>query len=130
MSDPATAHLELAGVTKRFDEFIAVDSVSLKMRKGERLALLGPSGCGKTTLLNIIAGFIEETSGVVTIAGRDMSACPPHKRNIGVVFQNYAPFPHLTVYDNIAFGLKFRKLPRREIEAAVARALELVRHDP
>jgi len=124
------AHLELAGVTKRFDDFVAVDNVSLSMRKGERLALLGPSGCGKTTLLNIIAGFIEETSGGVTIAGRNMSACPPHKRNIGVVFQNYALFPHLTVYDNIAFGLKFRKLSRREIEAAVVQALEIVRLEP
>ena len=130
MSDPVNAHLELAGVTKRFDDFVAVDDVSLKMRKGERLALLGPSGCGKTTLLNIVAGFIEGTSGFVTIAGRDMSACPPHKRNIGVVFQNYALFPHLTVYDNIAFGLKFRKLSRHEIEAAVARALEIVRLEP
>jgi len=127
MSDPIKAHLELAGVTKRFDDFVAVDNVSLQMRKGERLALLGPSGCGKTTLLNIVAGFIEETSGVVTIAGRDMSAYPPHKRNIGVVFQNYALFPHLTVFNNIAFGLKFRKLSRREIDAAVARALEIVR---
>lgn len=127
MSEPFKAHLEIAGVTKRFDDFVAVDNVSFRMRKGERLALLGPSGCGKTTLLNIIAGFIEESSGRILVADRDISANPPYKRNIGVVFQNYALFPHLTVRDNIAFGLKFRKLPRREIDAAIVQALEIVR---
>jgi putative spermidine/putrescine transport system ATP-binding protein len=128
--DSVTPHLEISGITKRFDNFVAVDNVSFSMRKGERLALLGPSGCGKTTLLNIIAGFIDETAGSVRVAGRDISSSPPHKRNIGVVFQNYALFPHLTVGDNIGFGLKFRKLPRRDIEAAIARALEIVRLGP
>jgi len=123
----AKAHLELRGVTKHFASFVAVDKVSLTMRKGERLALLGPSGCGKTTLLNIIAGFIDETAGEVIIADRNMSACPPHKRDIGVVFQNYALFPHLTVFDNVAFGLKSRKFKRAEIEAAVVKALDIVR---
>jgi putative spermidine/putrescine transport system ATP-binding protein len=127
MSEPFKAHLEIAGVSKRFDGILAVDNVSFRMRKGERLALLGPSGCGKTTLLNIIAGFIDATAGHVLVADRDISANPPYKRNIGVVFQNYALFPHLTVRDNVAFGLKFRKLPRRDIDAAVAQALEIVR---
>ena len=127
MPDLTRPHLEISGVSKHFDDFVAVDNVSFGMRKGERLALLGPSGCGKTTLLNIIAGFVERTSGSVRVADQDISASPPYKRNIGVVFQNYALFPHLTVYDNIAFGLKFRKLPRRDVEAAIVRALEIVR---
>jgi putative spermidine/putrescine transport system ATP-binding protein len=99
----------------------------LKVRRGEFLTLLGPSGCGKTTLLNLIAGFLEPDSGELFIDGERVTETPPHRRSIGMVFQNYALFPHMNVADNVAFGLKMRKAPREEIKKRVAAALDIVR---
>ena len=123
----AAAHLEVAGLSKSFGAFRAVEQVSFDLARGERLALLGPSGCGKTTMLNMIAGFVPPSAGVIRIDGRDISAMPPHRRNMGVVFQNYALFPHLTVAENVNYGLRMRRIPRAEAAPAVRRALEVVR---
>ncbi len=121
------ARLELHQVTKRYNDFYAVRDVSLDVADGEFLVLLGPSGCGKTTTLRIIAGFIEATQGSVRLGGREISELPPWKRNAGLVFQNYALFPHLTVAENVAFGLEMRKVAKSEIAPRVAEALRLVR---
>ncbi|MBI3967853.1 MAG: ABC transporter ATP-binding protein, partial [Chloroflexi bacterium] len=120
-------HIELAGVTKRYGGTPAVRSVSLSIRRGEILSLLGPSGCGKTTTLNLIAGFLEPDEGVIRLAGQDVTHVPPHRRNLGMVFQSYALFPHLTIFDNIAFGLRQRKVDKSSIRERVLRALDLVR---
>ena len=119
--------VSVEGVTKSFGGATAVDDVTLKVRKGEFLTLLGPSGCGKTTLLNLIAGFLEPERGEVLIDGEVVTRVPPYLRSIGMVFQNYALFPHMTVNQNVAFGLKMRKVPATDIEARVAQALEMVR---
>ena len=121
------AGLALDRVTKRYGDFHAVRDVTLDVPNGEFLVLLGPSGCGKTTTLRMIAGFIEPTSGVVRLGGRDVTALPPWKRNAGLVFQSYALFPHLTAAENVAFGLEMRKVPPAEIASRVAEALRLVR---
>ncbi|MET0567545.1 MAG: ABC transporter ATP-binding protein [Hyphomicrobiaceae bacterium] len=121
------ARLELDTVTKRYGDFHAVRDVSLEVPDGEFLVLLGPSGCGKTTTLRIIAGFVEATSGMVRLGGQDVTALPPWKRNAGLVFQNYALFPHLTVAENVAFGLEMRKVAKADIAPRVAEALRLVR---
>ncbi len=121
------AHLELVEVTKLYGQVRAVDRVSLALPKGERLALLGPSGCGKTTTLNMIAGFLEPDAGTIRIADRDVARVPAHKRDTGMVFQSYALFPHLTVVDNVAFGLRTRKVPKAEAGARTRQALETVR---
>ena len=118
--------VELANLTKRYGETLAVEGVSLRVEEGEFFSLLGPSGCGKTTTLRMIAGFVRPNEGRVFIGGEDMTFLPPEKRGIGIVFQNYAIFPHMNVFDNIAFGLKMRKAPRREIRARVERALDQV----
>jgi putative spermidine/putrescine transport system ATP-binding protein len=123
----AVAHLELIGVEKVYGPVRAVDHVSLAIASGERLALLGPSGCGKTTTLNLIAGFLTPDAGEIRIAGRDVARLPPHKRNTGMVFQSYALFPHLTVEDNVAFGLRMRQVERAAIARRVKEALALVR---
>jgi putative spermidine/putrescine transport system ATP-binding protein len=120
-------HLELTSITKSFGQFVAVDEVSFTLDKGERLSLLGPSGCGKTTLLNVIAGFVRPNSGRIVISGRDVSNVEAYKRNIGVVFQNYALFPHLTVRENVYFGLKMRGVSRANAQSAIAKAIDLVR---
>jgi spermidine/putrescine ABC transporter ATP-binding subunit len=114
-------------ITKRFDQIVAVDSLSLDVYRGEFLSLLGPSGCGKTTTLRMIAGFVEPDAGSITIMGQDMTERPPHKRNLGMVFQSYALFPHMTVFDNVAFGLNTRKVRGKELRRRVEQALELVR---
>lgn len=101
-------------------------NLNLSVEKGEFVSLLGPSGCGKTTTLRTIAGFLKPLSGRVLIGGKDYTNVPTHKRNIGVVFQNYALFPHMSVFENVAFGLRMRKIPRQEIEKKVRRALEMV----
>ena len=123
------ARLELIGITKRYGDFKAADDISLDVADGEFVVLLGPSGCGKTTTLRIVAGFIDPTAGDVRLGGRDVTALPPWKRNAGLVFQNYALFPHVTVAENVAFGLEMRKVPNAEMAPKVAEALRLVRLD-
>lgn len=119
-------HLSLRRVSKAFGSFQALSELSLDVAAGEFFTLLGPSGCGKTTLLKCIAGFEPITAGSIFISGRDVSATPPERRDIGFVFQNYALFPTMTVAQNVAFGLEMRKCPRDEIERRVAEALRLV----
>ncbi|MBC2724067.1 MAG: ABC transporter ATP-binding protein [Desulfosporosinus sp.] len=106
------AYVRLEGISKRYGNVVAVDDVSLDITEHEFITLLGPSGSGKTTILMIVAGFIKADSGLVFIDGKDVTETPPYLRNIGVVFQNYALFPHMTVYDNITYPLKMRRIPR------------------
>jgi len=120
------AYLDVAGVDKRFRDTVVIEGLDLGVGAGEFVSLLGPSGCGKTTLLRIIAGLLAPDRGAVRLDGRDLTRLPAHKRNVGVVFQNYALFPHLTVADNVAFGLRARRRPRAEPAEAVTRALALV----
>src|SRR6476661_752181 len=121
------AQLDIEKLTKRYGDFHAVRDVSLSVADGEFLVLVGPSGCGKTTTLRMVAGFIEPTSGHVKLAGADVTLLPPWKRNTGMVFQSYALFPHLTVAQNVAFGLEMRKLAKADIDRRVDEALALVR---
>ncbi len=118
--------VRLVDVKKRFGKYEALRGITLEIRDGELFFLLGPSGCGKTTTLRIIAGLYEPDSGEVYFGDRLMNGVPPYRRNIGMVFQNYALWPHMTVYDNVAYGLKARGLPRSEIEEKVRWALDLV----
>jgi putative spermidine/putrescine transport system ATP-binding protein len=120
------ATVELRGITKRFDRVVAVDNVSLTVREGEFFSLLGPSGCGKTTTLRVIAGFIAPTAGQVLIGGRDVTNVPPHRRDTAMVFQHYALFPHKSVFENVAFGLRMRGLTQTAIREKVAQVLEMV----
>src|SRR5690242_16659795 len=119
-------HLVLDQLTKRYGEHAAVDDLSLTVEQGEFVALLGPSGCGKTTTLQMIAGFVEPTSGSVRMAERDLLAIPAAKRGLGIVFQNYALFPHMPVAGNVAFGLEMRHIAKDERERRVAETLKLV----
>jgi putative spermidine/putrescine transport system ATP-binding protein len=121
------ADLSINGLSKHYGDFYAVREVSLTIADGEFLVLLGPSGCGKTTTLRMIAGFIEPSAGHVRLAGQDVTLLPPWRRNAGMVFQSYALFPHMTVAQNVAFGLEMRKLPRADIERRVEEVLALVR---
>jgi len=121
-----TAELCIEGVTKRFGEVLALDGVSLEVAEGELLTILGPSGSGKTTLLKVVAGFETPDAGTVRVDGAAITALPPARRDIGMVFQNYALFPHLTVKGNVAFPLEMRNVARAEIERRVAEALALV----
>jgi sulfate/thiosulfate transport system ATP-binding protein len=116
----------ISGLTKRFGDFVALDDVSLHIADGSLTALLGPSGSGKTTLLRIIGGLETPDAGSVSLLGRDVTRVPPQDRGIGFVFQHYAPFKHMTVWDNVAFGLSIRKRPREEIRQRVRELLELV----
>jgi putrescine transport system ATP-binding protein len=118
--------LKIEGLTKEFDGYRAVNHVSLDIEKGEIFALLGPSGCGKSTLLRMLAGFEEPTSGRIVLDGRDLAHVPPYQCPINMMFQSYALFPHLTVWENIAFGLKREGMPKDGIEARVASMLKLV----
>jgi spermidine/putrescine transport system ATP-binding protein len=113
-------------VTKMFGEVVAVDNLSLSVEQGQLLTILGPSGCGKTTLLRIVAGFEEPTSGRIFIGGKDVTYVPPHRRPANMVFQRYALFPHLTVFENVAFGLRLKKLNENVIKDRVKRMLTLV----
>jgi spermidine/putrescine transport system ATP-binding protein len=122
----ATASVGLDGVTKRFDEVVAVDDIDLDVAQGEFFTLLGPSGCGKTTTLRIVAGFEDPTSGQVLIEGDDVAGLPAHRRPTNTVFQSYALFPHLTVEENVAFGLKRKKVGAEEVRRRVAEELERV----
>ena len=121
-----SADLRLEGVSKRFGEVRALDNVSLEVTSGELLTILGPSGSGKTTLLKVVAGFEVPDAGRVLVDGRDITALPPAKRDIGMVFQNYALFPHLTVARNVAFPLEMRNVGKTEINKRVGEALGLV----
>jgi len=131
MTEPAPTTSDAAvafdGVTRNFAEVRALDNVSLAISRGEFMTLLGPSGCGKTTLLRLAAGFLAPDSGSVAIDGKCVNDVPTYKREIGMMFQNYALFPHMSVADNIAYGLKTRRVPRHEIRKRVAEALALVK---
>ncbi len=118
--------IKINEVSRHFEENIALEEVNLEIREGEFFSLLGPSGCGKSTLLNIIAGFLEPTTGVISIGGKDVNGLPPYQRNLGMVFQNYALFPHLSVFQNVAYGLKIKKVPRNQIKQRVEESLALV----
>src|SRR5215831_8246079 len=119
--------VELRSVTKRFGSLTAVDAVTLKVRKGEFLSLLGPSGCGKTTSLRLIAGFEQPDEGEILIGGVDSVGVPPYKRQVNTVFQQYALFPHMSVLDNVAYGLKQLNISKPERYASASQALDLVR---
>ena len=122
----AAPFLQIKNVVKQFDDVYAVDDVSLEIQQGEIFALLGSSGCGKSTLLRMLAGFEMPTAGQILLAGRDLAGLPPYRRPINMMFQSYALFPHLTVWDNIAFGLRRDGLHKPEIEERVGQMLELV----
>ena len=123
---PKQVLVKIDRVTKKFDETIAVDDVSLEIKKGEIFALLGGSGSGKSTLLRMLAGFERPTEGRIFLDGVDITDMPPYERPINMMFQSYALFPHMTVAQNIAFGLKQDKIPAAEVDARVAEMLKLV----
>jgi spermidine/putrescine ABC transporter ATP-binding subunit len=134
LAPPARAHgpsrpasLKLEKVTKRYGDVTALGNASLSIAPGEFVTLLGPSGCGKTTLLNLVAGFIEADQGEIDLDGRPITHVPTWEREIGMVFQNYALFPHMTVADNVAYGLRMRRVAKAEIAERVAAALDMVR---
>ncbi|MDA0961708.1 MAG: ATP-binding cassette domain-containing protein, partial [Proteobacteria bacterium] len=114
-------------VTKRFGDFTAIDDLSLDIYEREFFALLGPSGCGKTTMMRMLAGFENPTSGRIELAGHDIVPVPPNKRAVNMMFQSYALFPHLTVWDNIAFGLRRDRMPKIDLERRVEEMLKLTR---
>jgi len=119
-------NLTLTGITHRFGDFVAIDNVSLDIRAGELLALLGPSGCGKSTLLRIVSGFIRQTQGTILFDNERVDHLPPNRRGVGIVFQNYALFPHMSVRRNVAYGLEAHHWPRARIPTRVQEMLELV----
>src|ERR1700712_4234141 len=121
--------IKVRNVTKRFGDFVALDDVSVEIPTGSLTALLGPSGGGKSTLLRIIAGLETADSGTIEIEGSDATDLPPQRRNVGFVFQHYAPFKHMTVAKNVAFGLEIRKRPKADIKQRVAELLQLVHLD-
>jgi spermidine/putrescine transport system ATP-binding protein len=118
--------VRLVDVVKKFGDVAAVDHIDLEVRDGEFFSLLGPSGCGKTTTLRMIGGFEEPTSGLIELDGKDVTWLPPYRRNVNTVFQNYALFPHLTIYENVAFGLRRKKIKDTEIKGRVGEMLALV----
>jgi spermidine/putrescine transport system ATP-binding protein len=122
----AGGQVQLRGLTKRFDDAVAVAGIDATINGGEFFSLLGPSGCGKTTTLRMIAGFERPTAGEILLDGDDVASVPPHHRNVHTVFQNYALFPHLNVFDNIAFGLRRHKVPKDDVRRRVDEALRLV----
>ncbi|WP_426958658.1 ABC transporter ATP-binding protein [Muricoccus radiodurans] len=124
VADPA---LRLRGLERRFGNHLAVAGIDLDVAPGEFVTLLGPSGCGKTTTLNLIAGFIQPSAGSIALAGQEVAGLPPFRRDLGVVFQDYALFPHMTVAENVGFGLRMRGVPRAEIVTRVTEALGMVR---
>jgi spermidine/putrescine transport system ATP-binding protein len=121
-----TVDVRLVDVVKRFGETVAVDHIDLEVRDGEFFSLLGPSGCGKTTTLRMIGGFEEPTSGLIELQGEDVTWLPPFRRNVNTVFQNYALFPHLTIFENVAFGLRRKGVIDAEVKARVGEMLDLV----
>src|SRR5882724_7498201 len=118
--------LTLDHITQRFNDFTAVRDISLEVAGGELVALLGPSGCGKSTLLRVMSGFIRQTQGLVLFDGQPVDHLSPSRRGVGIVFQNYALFPHMTVAENVAYGLQARKWPRDRIATRVEEMLALV----
>ncbi len=127
MTEPAKPIIQIRNITKRFGKVTAVDDVSLDIMEGEFFVLLGPSGCGKTTLLRMIAGFELPTEGQILIDGQDMSMVPPNKRPVNMVFQSYAVFPHMSVTDNVGYGLKIAGVSKAEMKLRVEESLELVK---
>jgi spermidine/putrescine ABC transporter ATP-binding subunit len=125
-TDAGESDVEFRVVTKRFGSLVAVNAVNLRVHKGEFLSLLGPSGCGKTTSLRMIAGFEQPDEGEILIGGRDVAGTPPYKRDVNTVFQQYALFPHMSILDNVSYGLKQRKVGKRERHERAGEALELV----
>jgi putative spermidine/putrescine transport system ATP-binding protein len=125
----APADIEVKSVSKSYGMALAVDAVSFAVERGHVLALLGPSGCGKTTTMRMVAGLIQPSAGSIAIKGRSVAGVPVHRRNVGMLFQNYALFPHLDIAGNLAFGLEMRRLPRDEIKRRVAQALTMVKLD-
>src|SRR5438067_4865321 len=123
---PQHVELEVRELTKRYSPQVTVGPISFEVREGEFFSLLGPSGCGKTTTLRCIAGFETLNEGSIRLRGERLDTKPPHRRDVGLVFQNYALFPHLTVFDNIAFGLRLRRMPKAEIAARVGAVLRLI----
>jgi spermidine/putrescine ABC transporter ATP-binding subunit len=121
------SYLCLENVVKTFNKTEVVKKLNLEIKQGELVSFLGPSGCGKTTTLNMIAGFLEVDGGKIVVDGKPVHLLPPNKREMGMVFQNYALFPHMTVFDNVAYGLKLRKVNKDEIKSRVAEALGMVR---
>jgi ABC-type Fe3+/spermidine/putrescine transport system ATPase subunit len=119
--------VQFKGILKKFDNVVAVDKMDFDIEEGTLVTLLGPSGCGKTTLLRMVAGLEDPTDGDIFIKGVRINDTPIHKRNLGMIFQNYALFPHKTIFDNVAFGLKYRDVPKEEVKKKVTRALEMVR---
>lgn len=126
MQEPA---VQLVNLVKEFDGHRAVDCINIEVKPGEFLTLLGPSGCGKTTTLRMIAGFEQPTSGAILLAGQHVEGKQPYERDVNTVFQSYALFPHMTIYENIAFGLKMKKMPKDKIQQKVMDALALVQLD-
>src|SRR6186997_217094 len=122
--------VELSGVTKRFGTMVAVDHLDLEVLPGEFLSLLGPSGCGKTTTLRMLAGFEQPDEGFIRISGEYVQGVPPYKRDVNTVFQHYALFPHMTVAENVAYGLRQKKTPKEHINRKVGEALEMVKMSP
>jgi putative spermidine/putrescine transport system ATP-binding protein/spermidine/putrescine transport system ATP-binding protein len=127
VSTKNTPAVELKGLYKRFGHVTAVEKMDLTVQEGHLVTLLGPSGCGKTTILRMIAGLETPTDGDIMIKGKRVNDTPIHKRNLGMIFQNYALFPHKSIFDNVAFGLKYRDVPKNEMADRVGRALEMVR---
>ncbi len=125
-ADPNVYDIEMEHVTKRFGDFVAVKDMDLKIKKGEFFSMLGPSGCGKTTTLRMVAGFEEPTEGEIYLANTPVAGVPPYKRPVNTVFQSYALFPHLSVWENVAFGLKRKHVDKKEIEQRVGEAIAMV----
>jgi ABC-type Fe3+/spermidine/putrescine transport system ATPase subunit len=123
------SNLSLRQLVKRYGAVSVVKNVSLEIAEGEFVSLLGPSGCGKTTILRMVAGLVEPSDGAITIGGRDITRLPPNKRNVGLVFQSYALFPHMTVFENVAFGLRRKGESGDALAARVNEALSMVRLD-
>jgi spermidine/putrescine transport system ATP-binding protein len=122
----ADIEVRLVDVVKKFGDAVAVDHIDLEVRDGEFFSLLGPSGCGKTTTLRMIGGFEQPTSGLIELDGHDVTWLPPYQRNVNTVFQSYALFPHLTIYENVAFGLRRKRVKDAEIKSRVSEMLRLV----
>jgi putative spermidine/putrescine transport system ATP-binding protein len=127
-TEDKTSHaVDIVGISKSFGPVTAIDNISLSVRKGDLITLLGPSGCGKTTLLNLVAGFETPSGGTIEIDGRNVTGVPAYQRDTGMVFQSYALFPHMNVFDNVAFGLRMRRVPVAKIAADVGQMLDMVK---